>query len=126
MLRYASGANTLVSGGDQDISGAVINATATGGAGGGTVTSFGDGTFEVYNTADSTKVGKFDASGITTATTRTYGMPDASGTMALISLSQTWTALQTFGPLSGAQNGNEWRQQSLPRPLPGPTGSGNC
>lgn len=42
-----------------------------------------DGNWELYNSTDPTKELKFDLSGITTATTRTITVPDASGTVAL-------------------------------------------
>lgn len=44
---------------------------------------FSDANFVVYNDADSTKNVKLDASAITTGTTRTLTVPDASGTIAL-------------------------------------------
>ncbi|MDI6836778.1 MAG: hypothetical protein QMD99_13850, partial [Rhizobiaceae bacterium] len=46
--------------------------------------------------ADATKMLRFDAGNITTATTRTYTVPDTSGTLALINHAQTWSAVQTF------------------------------
>jgi hypothetical protein len=42
-----------------------------------------DGGFRIRNTADPTKQIAFDASSISTATTRTYALPDASGTLVL-------------------------------------------
>jgi len=43
-----------------------------------------------------TKIADFDASAITAGTTRTYTLPNSSGTFALIGLAQTWSATQTF------------------------------
>lgn len=48
-------------------------------------TEFTDSTFRVQDNADATKEIAFEASGITTGTTRTLTVPDASGTIALIS-----------------------------------------
>lgn len=44
-----------------------------------------DGNWELYNTVDPTKELKFDLSGVSTGTTRTLTVPDASGTIALTS-----------------------------------------
>lgn len=46
---------------------------------------FNDEQFAIYDDGDSTKRVQFEASGITTATTRTLTVPDASGTIALTS-----------------------------------------
>lgn len=43
---------------------------------------FEDDTFTVKNATDGTKKAQFDASGITTETTRTYILPDSDGTLA--------------------------------------------
>lgn len=43
---------------------------------------FEDDTFTVKNATDGTKKAQFDASGITTETTRTYTLPDSDGTLA--------------------------------------------
>lgn len=48
-----------------------------------------DTTFSVKNTSDATKIAKFDASGITTATTRTFTLPDASTTVVGTDTTQT-------------------------------------
>lgn len=55
-----------------------------------------DATFSIVDDADATKIAKFECSGITTGTTRTLTVPNASGTLPLLSLAQTFSALQTF------------------------------
>ena len=57
---------------------------STGGTG-GTASEALDGTFRIHNTADTTKKLAFDASGITTSTTRTIVIADKNGTLAMIS-----------------------------------------
>lgn len=52
--------------------------------------------FRVRDTTDQTKLLALDLSGITTATTRTLVVPDASGTIGLVS-STTWTPALTIG-----------------------------
>lgn len=91
------------------------SASSTGGGGGGAVDSvFGatgiitslsptgtntlnptTASFSVRDTTDITKVGKFDASAITTATTRTFTLPNVNGTFALVN-NQTFTGTTTM------------------------------
>jgi len=60
----------------------------------GTVT---DAVFTLTDDGDPTKVAKFEASGITTATTRTYTLPNADGTIAITgALAQTFSGALTF------------------------------
>ena len=62
----------------------------------GAVSTYSDSAFRIQDNADATKQIAFEASGITTATTRTFTAPDASGTLALIDVAQSFTASQTF------------------------------
>ena len=57
---------------------------------------FPDDEFRVVNAADASKQLAFDLSAITTGTTRTLTIPDASGTMALLEREQTFTKAVTF------------------------------
>jgi len=56
--------------------------TASGGAAGIT-TEFADNQFAVFNVTDTTKILELDVSAITTGTTRTWTVPDASGTVTI-------------------------------------------
>lgn len=67
------------------------NVTITGGA-----ATLPDTGFTLQDDVDLTKQLQFDAGGITTGTTRTLTAPNASGTIAILSLGQTFTASQTF------------------------------
>jgi len=60
----------------------------SGGAGGN---EFADNLFRILGSGDATKKLAFEVDGITTATTRTVTVPDASGTLPLLGLAQTWT-----------------------------------
>lgn len=63
-----------------------------------------DLTFSIKDNSDNTKIAQFEASGITTGTTRTYTFPNASGTLALTASSAPFDAqyvtLATDGTLS--------------------------
>lgn len=55
-----------------------------------------DSSFTITGSADATKVARFEVDGLTTATTRVYTLPDATGTIAILEKVQTFTAAQTF------------------------------
>ena len=85
-------------------------ATPSGGGGG---TTFDDSTFNVYDNADNTKILAFQVSGVTTATTRTLTIPDASGTITLNDSTATLTNKTLTAPKFASNgfiadaNGNE-------------------
>jgi hypothetical protein len=54
------------------------------GTSGGATSTFLDGSFNIENTADNTKIAKFDASAITTGTTRTYKLPNLASSTILV------------------------------------------
>lgn len=58
--------------------------------------SIRDDLFTITDDGDSTKKLMFQLSGITTGTTRTLTVPNASDTIAVLGLAQTFTAKQTF------------------------------
>jgi hypothetical protein len=76
-------ASAWVFGSTQDIRGQLPAVAATGGATAG-ISQFSDSVFHVFNNADSTKVVELDVSVVTTGTTRTMTVPDADGTLALL------------------------------------------
>ena len=99
--------NTVVGGGVTGLSAALSNNVIladgqgvirlqTDSNGDHSVMSVLDNAFLLRDNGDRTKVAAFEASGITTATTRTYTLPNASGTLPLLGLAQTWSAIQTF------------------------------
>lgn len=60
-----------------------------------------DTSFSLVDNGDNSKVLQFELSGLTTATTRVLTVPNASGTLALLSLAQTFSATQTFSGATG-------------------------
>lgn len=63
---------------------------------GGGSSDFADNVFRVSDNGDSSKKLAFECSGISASTVRTVTIPDASGTLPLLSFAQSWTAIQTF------------------------------
>lgn len=55
--------------------------------------------FRLRDSTDQTKLLALDLSGLTTATTRTLIVPDASGTLNLINTAQTISAIKTFSAI---------------------------
>lgn len=60
--------------------------------------------FALEDDTDPTKRAVFGLSGITTGTTRTYTLPNADGTVALLSGTQTFSSATTFSTTTGALN----------------------
>lgn len=90
-----SGTFTLVSGGDRDLRGLLPSIIAGGGITG--AVEFADNVFRILDDTDPTKEIAFQASGISTATTRTLTVPDANGTIMLNLVEDTTP--QLGGPL---------------------------
>jgi len=88
----------------QLVEGSGITLTTTGTSADGIITiassgggsSFADNVFEIFDNTDNTKKLAFQASGITTGTTRTLTIPNANGTIALTS------DLASYVPYTGA------------------------
>lgn len=66
------------------------------GAGGGSGNPFADNVALVKNNSDNTKSAIFSAASISTATTRTYTLPNTNLTLAGIDVIQTFSLAQTF------------------------------
>lgn len=79
-FNYSSGNLQLID--QQDLRGLRPSVSAGGGGGAGG-SSFADEDFNIFDTADSTKIAKFEASGITTGTTREFNFPDYNGTLVV-------------------------------------------
>lgn len=60
------------------------------------ILTINDNKLTLQDEADNTKKAQFQLSGLTTGTTRTYTLPDANGTLALLSATQTFSGTTTF------------------------------
>ena len=63
-----------------------------------------DSLFSLFNHSDNTKLLKFSLAGVTTATTRTWTVPNANITVAGTNIAQTWLNTQTCDSSTGAIN----------------------
>jgi len=89
-LRHqTSGGGTWTSVQEVDLRGRAPTQAGGGSGGGVGGTEFSDNAFTIFNNADNTKIIDWDASGITTGTTRTITMPD--GNLTLIDAATTTT-----------------------------------
>lgn len=66
------------------------------GTNGSLTESFSDANFEIFDDGDTTKLARFQASGISTSTIRVFSFPDATGTMCILESDQAWTGSGTF------------------------------
>ncbi|MBU9710139.1 DUF2793 domain-containing protein, partial [Paenibacillus sp. AK121] len=57
---------------------------------------FADAAFALQDDGDPTKLARFQIGGFTTGTTRVFTLPDATATLAVLSINQTFSAKQTF------------------------------
>jgi hypothetical protein len=83
-----------------------------------------DAAFTLQDNTDATKQAQFQLSGITTATTRTYTLPDTTGTVAMLSGTQTFASATTFSTATGALNFGS-SQSSGVITIGGTSGTGN-
>jgi len=63
-----------------------------------------DNAFTIQDDANNTKKAQFEASSISAGATRTYTLPNADGTLALLDISQAFLGTQTFNDISVTGN----------------------
>ncbi|CAO3382995.1 beta strand repeat-containing protein [Azospirillum argentinense] len=69
---------------------------------GGKAVTVGDANFTIQDTGDTTKLVKFELGGLTTGTTRTLTVPNASGTLSLDGHSHDWSSITTGKPTTAS------------------------
>ncbi|CAO3457238.1 hypothetical protein [Azospirillum argentinense] len=69
---------------------------------GGKAVTVGDANFTIQDTGDTTKLVKFELGGLTTGTTRTLTVPNASGTLTLDGHGHTWSDITSGKPTTAA------------------------
>lgn len=74
----------------------INNSTIIGGSISGTTAVFDDNKFTIRDEVDTTKQAKWEATGITAGTTRTYSLPNESGTLTLNTADQALTNKSVF------------------------------
>lgn len=94
-LNVGSGKTLTLGGTLSLISGGVINAVA------GALNAFAS-VFQIKDDSDPTKIAKFNVSGITTGTTRTYSVPDASTTLVGTDTTQILANKTLSAPVIGS------------------------
>jgi hypothetical protein len=94
-LNVGSGKTLKLGGTLSLISGGIINATA------GAFNAFAS-VFSIKDDSDPTKIAKFNLAGLTTATTRTFALPDASTTLVGTDIAQTLTNKALTTPAIGS------------------------
>lgn len=73
----------------------------TGGSVSSTSITVADNVFTLQDNVDPTKQAQFQLSGLATGTTRTYTLPDISSTIAVTTLGQTFSGIQSFIAANG-------------------------
>ncbi len=67
--------------------------------------AFTDSVFAIVGSSDSTKKAIFEVDGFTASTTRTFTLPNATGTIPILGLAQSWGATQTFAGIDATSIG---------------------
>jgi hypothetical protein len=58
--------------------------------------TFSDSSFRIYDNSDNTRIAAFECSGISTGTTRTFTLPNASATISCISVAERFSGAKSF------------------------------
>lgn len=98
-IRRQSGGNTITIVDEIDLRGTIPSSAvgAIGGGSGGPVTEFQDNQFKILDNLDGSKEAIFEASSISTATSRVFTFPDVDGTLALDNTTNTYVPYNSSG-----------------------------